>query len=298
MMKRKVENLEKKIGTANLSQAGLIWYRFKKNKLAVFGLVALIVIIVICFTSPLYISYKEDVIQQNLIEAYQEPSLDHFFGTDMFGRDLFSRIMYGGIISLSCGLAVVVMALGLGIFFGGIAGYYGGKIDFVIMRVMDIFMSIPFLLMTMTLIVAFGKSTFSMLAALSITMFPGMARLVRSSILTIIENEYIDACKCYGCPAWKILIKHILPNGIGPVVITATLMLGSTILAIAGLGFLGIGISAPTPEWGTILSEARSDIRYYPYLGIIPGVAIGISVLCINFIGDGFRDALDPRTKK
>ena len=216
----------------------------------------------------------------------------------MYGRDLLARILYGGMISLSCGLAVVALALALGVVFGGIAGYYGGKMDFFIMRLMDIFMSIPFLLMTMTLIVAFGKSTFSMLIALSITMFPGLARLVRSSIMTIRDTEYVDACKCYGCPTWKILLRHILPNTVGPVIVSSTLMLGSTILAIAGLGFLGIGIAAPTPEWGTILSEAIAHIRYYPYLGIIPGMAIALSVLSINFIGDGFRDALDPRTKK
>lgn len=252
----------------------------------------------ICFTSPLYLSYEEDVIKQNLMEQFVSPCAEHPFGTDMYGRDLLARILYGGMISLSCGLAVVALALALGVVFGGIAGYYGGKMDFFIMRLMDIFMSIPFLLMTMTLIVAFGKSTFSMLIALSITMFPGLARLVRSSIMTIRDTEYVDACKCYGCPTWKILLRHILPNTVGPVIVSSTLMLGSTILAIAGLGFLGIGIAAPTPEWGTILSEARAHIRYYPYLGIIPGMAIALSVLSINFIGDGFRDALDPRTKK
>lgn len=298
MTKEKVRKLEKKLVLSNLSQSGLIWYRFKKNKLALVGLIGLIIMFLVCFTSPLYISYRDDVISQDLTNQFASPNLKNLFGTDMYGRDLLSRMLYGGMISLSCGIAVVFIALVLGLFFGGLSGYYGGKVDFFIMRFMDILMSVPFLLMTMTLIVAFGKSTVSMLLALSVAMFPGTARLVRSSIMTIRESEYIDACRCYGCPTWKILIKHILPNGIGPVIISGTLMLGSTILAIAGLGFLGIGISPPTPEWGTILSEARSYIRYYLYLGIIPGAAIGLSVLFINFIGDGFRDALDPRTKK
>lgn len=281
----------------NKSQMSLIWQRFKKNKLAVFGLVVLLLLIIICFTSPLYINYQ-DVIGQNILDQFKGPSAEHWFGTDMFGRDLFLRMLYGGMISLSTGLIVVAIALVLGLLFGSISGYFGGKVDFFIMRMVDILMSIPFLLMSMTLILVFGQSMLSLLVALSIALFPGLTRIVRSSIITIRECEYVDAAKCYGSPSWKILIKHILPNGIGPVVITATLMLGSVILAIAGLGFLGIGIASPTPEWGTILSEARDYIRYYPYLGIIPGLAIGIGVLCINFIGDGFRDALDPRTKK
>lgn len=189
-------------------------------------------------------------------------------------------------------------ALILGLLFGSIAGYFGGKIDTLIMRLMDVFMSVPNLLMAMTLIVVFGQSLWSLWLALAFSSFPGLARTVRSSIMTTRSAEYVDAAHIYGASTTKILIKHILPNCVGPVVISATLMLGSTILGIAGMGFLGIGIASPTPEWGTILSEVKDYIRYYPYLGIIPGTAIALSVIFINFVGDGFRDALDPRMKK
>lgn len=297
MSKKKVKEMEMLALQGGKSQLGLIWQRFRKNKLAVFGGIVLILLILICFTSPLYVPY-EKVITQNLLNAYKAPSKDFIFGTDMYGRDLLARMLYGGIYSLGSGLIVVAAALILGVLFGSIAGYFGGKVDTVIMRVIDIFMAIPALLMTMTLVVVFGQSIYSLWLALIITQFPGLARVVRASIMTIRDSEYVDAAKIYGASVGKILIKHILPNGIGPVVVSATMMLGSVILTIAGLGFLGIGIASPTPEWGTILSEVKDFIRYYPFLGIIPGVAIGISVLCINFVGDGIRDALDPRTKK
>lgn len=297
MSKKKVKEMEEMAAQTNMSQMGLIWHRFKKNKLAVIGLIALCVLILVCFTSPIYLNY-EKVITQDLLNAYKSPSRDHILGTDMYGRDLLARMLYGGIYSLGSGLIVVAAALVLGVLFGSIAGYFGGKIDTIIMRFIDIFMAIPALLMTMTLVVVFGQSIYSLWLAMIITQFPGLARVVRASIMTIRDSEYVDAARIYGAPVGKILIKHILPNGIGPVVVSATMMLGSVILTIAGLGFLGIGIASPTPEWGTILSEVKDYIRYYPYLGIIPGVAIGISVLCINFVGDGIRDALDPRTKK
>lgn len=297
MTKSKIRDIEKKAAKASLSQGGLIWYRFKKNKLAVFGLFVLLIMILICFTSPLYISY-ERATNQSLLLAYKAPCAAYPFGTDMYGRDMLARMLWGGIYSLASGFIVIVIALVLGLFFGSLAGYCGGRIDFFIMRGIDIFMSIPFLMMAMTLVVVFGQSLYSLWFALAITSFPGLARVVRSSIMTIRETEYVDAAKCYGATTGEILMKHILPNGMGTVVVSATLMLGTTILSIAGLGFLGIGIASPTPEWGTILSEVREYIRYYPYLGIIPGMGIGLSVLCINFMGDGFRDALDPRTKK
>lgn len=297
MIKEKAKKMEKAAAKASMSQGGLMWYRFKKNKLAVFGLIVISAIFLICFTSPLYIDYQQ-VIEMDLANQFKAPSSEHIFGTDMFGRDMFARMLWGGIYSLSSGLIVIFIALALGLFFGSLAGYMGGKIDFYIMRIMDVFMSIPFLLLAMTLVVVFGQSIVSLWLAMSIAYFPGLARIIRSSIMTIRESEYVDAARCYGASMWSILTKHILPNSMGPVVISSTTLLAASILSIANLGFLGIGIASPTPEWGTILSEVRDHIRFYPYLGIIPGLAISISVLCINFMGDGFRDALDPRTKK
>lgn len=297
MSRKKVKEIETMASKASMSSMGLIWYRFKKNKLAVFGLVMMVILILICCTAPLYVSYDR-VVTQDLLKQFIAPCREYPFGTDMFGRDMLARMLWGGIYSLSSGLVVVVASLIIGTAIGSVAGYFGGWIDNIIMRIVDIFMAIPQLLMTMILVVVLGQSLMSLWVALIITTFPAMTRVVRSSIMTIRDSEYVDAARCYGASAVEILIKHILPNGIGPVVVSSTLTLGSVILTIAGLGFLGVGIAAPTPEWGTILSEVREYIRYYPYLGIIPGVAIGISVLSINFMGDGFRDALDPRTKK
>jgi peptide/nickel transport system permease protein len=166
------------------------------------------------------------------------------------------------------------------------------------MRAVDIFMSVPSILMQMTIIVTLGQNVVNLCIAMAVVLFPPVARLVRSTILTIRDSEFVAAARSYGASSLSIMIKHVLPNSIGVVIVQTTLSLGAAILAIAGMGFIGLGVPAPTPEWGTILSENRDFIRYYPYLGIIPGLAIGISVMALNFVGDGLRDALDPRTKK
>ena len=279
------------------SQLSLIIFRFRKNKLAIVGLVVLGLLVLIVTTSPLYCSY-ETAIAQNVPNRLQSPNKEHFFGTDAFGRDLFARMVYGGRISLFAGLSVVVLSLTAGVTVGGIAGYFGGRVDTIVMRVVDVFMAVPPLLLSLAVCVALGEGARNMVVALMIADIPRIARITRSSILTLRNQEFIEAAKCCGTSTARIIIKHILPNGIGPVIITATLTLGSAILNIASLGFLGVGIAPPTPEWGTILADNRAHIRYYPYLAIIPGMAIAISVMCVNFVGDGLRDALDPKMKK
>ncbi len=288
--------MKKKRNLSNKSQLGMIAYRFSKNKLAMFGLAVITVMIIMCVTAPLYIDY-ESVYKQSMADRFITPCAEHLLGTDQFGRDLFARIIYGGRISLLAGLVVVVIALALGVTLGGIAGYFGGRVDNIIMRICDIFMAVPRMLLSMAVVAALGQGTFKMLIALSIAAFPGYARTVRASIMTLRNQEYVEAAKCCGTSPARIIFKHVVPNGLGPVIVSATLGLGGTILAIASLGFLGIGVASPTPEWGTILSENRTNIRYYPYLGLVPGMFIAISVMCLNFIGDGLRDALDPRTK-
>ena len=283
--------------TKNRSQWGLVWFRFKKNKLAMFGLFVIAILLLLCLSASLYIDY-EDVYTQSMADRFISPgSPGHPLGTDQLGRDLFARIMYGGRISLLAGLVTVGIAMGLGIIVGGAAGYFGGKIDNILMRICDVFMAVPQMLLAMAVVSALGQGTFKMLIALSVAQFPRYARTVRASILTLRGQEFVEAAKCCGTSSARIIFKHIIPNGLGPVIVSATLGLGSTILSIASLGFLGIGVASPTPEWGTILSENRTNIRYYPYLGLVPGVFIMISVMCLNFIGDGLRDALDPRTK-
>lgn len=275
---------------------GLVWLRFKKNKLAMFGLIVLILMIIAILLAPLYVNYK-DVVSQKIVNKFKLPSSSHWFGTDQFGRDLFARIIYGGRISLFIGLAVVMISFVSGCILGGVAGYFGGVVDQVIMRIVDMFMAVPAMLLSMAVVAALGSGVDKMLIALSIAQTPRFTRVVRSSIMTLRNQEFVEAAKCCGTSSARIIFKHILPNGMGPVIVSATLTLGQVIINIASLGFLGIGVASPTPEWGTILSENKVHIRYYPYLGLIPGACIALSVMAVNFIGDGLRDALDPRMK-
>ena len=287
----------RKKSLSNRSQLGMIAFRFSKNKLAMLGLIVIAVLMIVCVSAPLFIDYTL-VYKQSMAVRLKGPGTEgHILGTDQFGRDLLARIIYGGRISLLAGLAVVGMALVVGVILGGCAGYFGGKVDNVIMRICDVFMAVPRMLLSMAVVAALGQGTFNMLIALTVAAFPGFARTVRASIMTLRNQEYVEAAKCCGTSSSRIIFKHVVPNGLGPVIVSATLQLGGTILAIASLGFLGIGVSSPTPEWGTILSENRTNIRYYPYLGFVPGFFIAISVMCLNFVGDGLRDALDPRTK-
>ncbi|MGI6239905.1 MAG: ABC transporter permease [Christensenellales bacterium] len=296
----------KKVNLEGKSQWGMIFYRFRKNKLAVLGVTIIVILAIVCLSASLWLPY-ERVYQQTLTHRFMPPlskvtnsdgtTMTYLLGTDQLGRDLFTRIIYGGQISLFAGLVSVGMSLVVGVALGSVAGYVGGKVDNVIMRGCDVLMAVPNMLMAMAIVAALGQGTFKMLIALSVAGIPRYARTTRASILTLRNQEYIEAAKCCGTSTARILLKHILPNGIGPVIVSATLGLGGTILSIASLGFLGIGIASPTPEWGTILSENRANIRYYPYLGLVPGMFICLSVISMNFIGDGLRDALDPRTK-
>ena len=275
---------------------GMVWFRFRKNKLAMAGLFLLLLMMLAILAAPLYVPY-EQVVKQNIVDKFTPPCAEYWFGTDQFGRDLFARIVYGGRISLFMGLAVVAISFVAGCALGGAAGYFGGKVDSVIMRIVDMFMAIPAMLLSMAVVAALGTGVDKLLVALSISQIPRYTRVVRSSIMTLRNQEFVEAAKCCGTSSARIILKHILPNGMGPVIVSATLTLGQVILSIASLGFLGIGVSSPTPEWGTILSENKVHIRYYPYLGLIPGICIALAVMAVNFIGDGLRDALDPRTK-
>ena len=273
---------------------GMVWFRFRKNKLAMAGLFLLLLMMLAILAAPLYVPY-EQVVKQNIVDKFTPPCAEYWFGTDQFGRDLFARIVYGGRISLFMGLAVVAISFVAGCALGGAAGYFGGKVDSVIMRIVDMFMAIPAMLLSMAVVAALGTGVDKLLVALSISQIPRFTRVVRSSIMTLRNQEFVEAAKCCGTSSARIILKHILPNGMGPVIVSATLTLGQVILSIASLGFLGIGVSSPTPEWGTIISENMLNIRYYPYLGLAPGICICLAVMAVNFIGDGLRDAFDPR---
>ena len=274
----------------------LIGYRFKKNKLAMLGVAMLSAIIIVTLLAPVFIPY-EKVIEQNVRQKLQGPSVEHIFGTDELGRDMLARVLYGGRISLLCGIAIIAIAFVFGAIIGGIAGFIGGKVDTILMRIVDELMAVPPALLAMAIITALGNGVFNLVVALAIAQIPRFARTVRSSVLTLRNMEYVEAAKCYGSSSMRIILKHILPNGIGPIVVAATLTLGAVILSISSMGYLGLGVASPTPEWGTIISENKINIRYYPYLGLIPGLCIMFTVMAVNFIGDGLRDAFDPKSK-
>lgn len=288
--------MRKKKPLSEYSSWELIGYRFKKNKLAMLGVFMFLAIVLVTLLAPIFVPY-DLVIQQNVREKLQGPSKDHIFGTDELGRDMFARILYGGRISLLGGIAIIGIAFVIGAIIGGIAGFVGGKVDTVLMRIVDALMAVPPALLAMAIITSLGNGVFNLIIALAIAQISRFARTVRSAVLTLRNMEYIEAAKCYGSSSMRIIIKHILPNGIGPIVVAATLMLGAVILSISSMGYLGLGVASPTPEWGTIISENKINIRYYPYLGLIPGLCIMFSVMAVNFIGDGLRDAFDPKSK-
>ena len=278
------------------SQFKSIWFRYRKNKLAMFGLILLLIIVAMTVFAPLFISY-DAAIEQEISNKLQSPGAGHPFGTDMYGRDMFARVLYGGRISLSVGLGVVALSLFFGAMIGSVAAYYGGTLDNVLMRIMDVFLAISGILMAIAVVAALGQGIGNILIAMSISRIPQFARIVRSAILSIKGQEFIEAAKACGTKDSRIILKHILPNAIGPIVVQTSLSIASAILGIAGMSFVGLGITPPTPEWGSLLAGARSQMRYYPYLVTIPGLAIMLAALSFNLIGDGLRDALDPRLK-
>lgn len=279
------------------SQISMILKRFCKNRLSIIGFIIIAVLVIMIAAAPLYCDYSL-VIKQSLKERFLSPgTAGHLFGTDQYGRDLLARIVYGGRISLFCGLITIGISFVVGMVLGCCAGYFGGTVDTVIMRICDCLMAIPGLILAMAIVAALGQGIVNMLIALSISQIPRDARLVRSIVMTMRGQEYIEAARTYGQKTPGVMLSHIVPNIIGPVMVNAMMGLGGTILRIASLGFLGIGIASPTPEWGTIISENQVQIQYHPFLGIIPGVFIMLTVLSFSFIGDGLRDALDPKMK-
>ena len=279
------------------SQWKEIWRRLKKNKSAMAGLCVIIIICLIAVFADVIADYEADAITQNISEKLQTPSAEHWFGTDEFGRDVFARCVHGSRVSLMMGLLSTVLSFTLGLILGAIAGYYGGMVDSIIMRIMDMLLCIPSILLALVIVAALGTSIPNLLLAITIGNAPSFARMIRASIITVASQEYIDAARICGTKDRRIVLRHIIPNTMGPIIVQATMSVAGCITATAGLSFVGMGIQAPRPEWGAMLSAGREFMRYYPHLVIIPGLFIVITALSINLFGDGLRDAMDPRLK-
>ena len=279
------------------SQLSAIWHRLKKNKLAMLGLVILCIMIGLAVFADFIADYDTVVVGQDMSQRLLTPSLQHLCGTDQFGRDVFARIIHGGRLSLSLSIISMSIAVAIGAFIGAVAGYYGGRVDDILMRLMDILLAIPPMLMSISIVAALGQSMINLLIALAIAYIPVFARVIRSTILSIKGQEFVEAARACGTSNARIILRHIIPNAIGPIIVEATLTMGAAILVISSLSFMGLGIEPPAPEWGTMLYEGREVIRSSPYLIIFPGIAIALSVMSLNLLGDGLRDALDPRLK-
>ena len=278
------------------SQLRAIWRRMLKNKIAMVGLV-IFAIIFFCMVFANFIVPYEVALEQVIEERLQPPSLQHWFGTDNFGRDIFARIIYGTRYSLSLGIIAVAVGLVIGGVFGSVAGYFGGIIDGIIMRIMDTILTMPSILLSLLIVAALGPGFTNVMIALSIAQIPYYARVVRSAILNIVGQDFIEAGKACGTPNLQIIFRHVLPNAIGTIIVQATMKVGVIIITAAALGFLGMGIQPPTPEWGGMLSEGKNYMMFMPWIVLVPGLAITITSLSLNLMGDGLRDALDPRLK-
>lgn len=280
------------------SSFAIVWRQLRKNKGAVMGLVLLTVIIIIALASPYIFDYEQDIAANNIRERMQHPSSAHWFGTDELGRDIFARVCYGARYSLAVGIIAVAFALVFGVTLGAAAGYVGGTFENIIMRICDIFSSIPSVLLAIAVVSALGKSTFNLMLAVGIASTAPFIRVARAAVLTIRGEEYVEAAKAIAVPEWRIIATHILPNSVSQIIVQATLRVGSAIISAAQLSFLGLGVPAPAPEWGSMLSAGRAYIRDYSYMTLYPGLAIMVTVLSLNLIGDGLRDALDPKLKR
>ena len=276
---------------------GDVWARFKRNKLAMVGLCVIIFLYTVAIFAPILAPYPYD--KMNLDNIYAPPgSPGHILGTDEFGRDVLSRLIYGARVSLTVGLVVVGMSSVVGITLGAIAGYYGGWIDSLIMRVVDFLYAFPFFILAITIVAILGPSLYNAMLALAVVSWVGYARMVRGQFLSLKQTEFVEAARGAGAGDLRIMFVHLLPNALGPVMVQMSLGIAGAILSASGLSFLGLGAQPPTAEWGAMLNAGKDYLRSSPHLATYPGLAIMVTVLAFNFVGDGLRDALDPRLKE
>ena len=278
------------------AQFAEFWRRYRKNKSAVIGLIILILLVSMALFADFIVPYAKCV-EQVGAERLQLPSMAHFFGTDEYGRDLFARVVHGSRYSLFIGVATSLMALVIGAILGASAGYFGGMVDTVISRIVDVFMCVPPILLSLAVVAALGTNMRNLIIAITISCIPGNVRLIRSVVLTVAEQDYVDVARSYGASNARIIFRYVLPNAMGPIIVNTTMAISDMILSAAGLSFIGMGIQPPSPEWGALLSAAQTYIFTSPYLLFFPGIFIVLSSLSFNLVGDGLTDALDPKLK-
>ncbi|PAB60274.1 ABC transporter permease [Anaeromicrobium sediminis] len=291
----RAENIKKKY--KKRSQSADVWRRLKRNRMAMIGIFVIMIFLTMAIFADFIADYNSEVIKLNVKERLQEPSSNHWFGTDEYGRDIFSRIVHGTRISLFVGVISVGIALTFGGTLGAISGYYGGKLDNIVMRLLDVLLAIPAILLAITIVASMGASIVNLMIAVGISNIPGFARVVRAAVLSVKDQEYIEAARSIGAKDHTIIIKHVLPNCLAPIIVYSTLKVATAIMATAGLSFIGLGVKPPAPEWGSMLAGGRAFIRDKMYIVLFPGLAIMATILSLNLIGDGLRDALDPRLK-
>lgn len=271
------------------------WKQLRKNRLAIIGFAIILFFILVAIFAPLFTPYSYD--QQNLADRLHPPSKEYLLGADHLGRDIFTRIAYGARVSLQVGFFAVTGALVFGSLLGILAGYFGRWIDMLISRIFDIMLAFPSILLAIAIVAILGPSLENALLAIAVVNIPIFGRLVRSRVISLREEEFIMAAKAQGMKSGRVILHHILPNSVAPIIVQATLSFGTAILEAAALGFLGLGAQPPTPEWGQMLADSREFIQLAPWTMLAPGLSIMLVVLGFNLIGDGLRDALDPRMK-
>lgn len=269
--------------------------QLSKNKAAMVGLVIFVIEVIVAILAPLIAPY--DYSMMDMMNCFATPSLAHPFGCDDMGRDIFSRVLIGARYSISSGVLAVGFALVIGMAIGAVAGFFGGWVDNLVMRLLDVIQAIPGMVMMIVISAVLGPGFVNTIIAMAFGSVPGMARMLRAQMLKVRENEYIEAAVSINCSKMRIVMSHLLPNCMSPMIVQATMGVAQTITLCAGLSFIGLGVQPPTPEWGAMLAAARQFIRQAPHLVIFPGVAIAITVLALNLMGDGLRDALDPKLK-
>ena len=278
------------------SQAKEIWRRFKKSKGAVIGMILLILLALVLIVGPIIVPYSRAT-TQDFSNMLAKPSAAHPFGCDGYGRDIFARVIHGGRTSVGIALIATVTSCVFGSMLGAVAGFFGGKVDTVIMRALDIFMSVPDILFTMAVVYALGPNFVNLVLALTLAYFTNYVRLVRAQVLTLSEADYVEAARAGGSGSLRTILTHIIPNSVGVIIVNTTLNVAKIILYESSLSFLGLGMPPPAPEWGAMLSEAREYLRNSPHMMVFPAIAMVLTACAINLMGDGLRDALDPQLK-